>query len=332
MAQRRKLQVFVSSTFTDLKEERQAAVEAILTAGHIPAGMELFAGQNEEQMNIIQRWIDESDIYLLLLGGRYGSIENKSGKSYTHLEYDYAKSAGKVIFVVVVDDSYLEKKVNDKGTKAVMELDHRTEYLKFKEQITGKYVKHWNSIEQLQLAVINTIHVLDRDENLVGWIPGSEATDSGAIAEQLARLSKENAELREQLRTFNKPVNNSLYNGLTFDQMCSLLNQSEISEADLGETYVKVMTIVAEAFGHEKPTLLHFFYQLKLQLKDIQLISNSPVPLQLAIHKLADFNLLSFSGMGRQNFSVTQDGYLFSLRLQAEYNAVVTESFSKRYN
>ncbi|WP_210422467.1 DUF4062 domain-containing protein [Spirosoma sp. KCTC 42546] len=44
MAQRRKLQVFVSSTYTDLKEERQAAVEAILTARHIPAGMELLAG------------------------------------------------------------------------------------------------------------------------------------------------------------------------------------------------------------------------------------------------------------------------------------------------
>jgi len=38
---RKRLQVFVSSTFSDLREERQAAVEAILSAGHIPAGMEL---------------------------------------------------------------------------------------------------------------------------------------------------------------------------------------------------------------------------------------------------------------------------------------------------
>jgi len=37
-----KYQVFISSTFKDLIEERQAAVEAILKAGHIPAGMELF--------------------------------------------------------------------------------------------------------------------------------------------------------------------------------------------------------------------------------------------------------------------------------------------------
>jgi hypothetical protein len=36
---RKKLHVFVSSTFSDLVPERQAAVEAILTAGHIPAGI-----------------------------------------------------------------------------------------------------------------------------------------------------------------------------------------------------------------------------------------------------------------------------------------------------
>src|SRR5437588_2999922 len=95
MAQRKKLQVFVSSTFTDLREERQAAVEAILTAGHIPAGMELFAAGDETQLQVIHRWIDESDVFLLILGGRYGSIDPSSGKSYIQLEYEHAVSLGK---------------------------------------------------------------------------------------------------------------------------------------------------------------------------------------------------------------------------------------------
>lgn len=59
----KKLQVFVSSTYTDLIEERQAAVEAILDAGHIPAGMELFKA-GKSQMKTIRKWIDESDIYI----------------------------------------------------------------------------------------------------------------------------------------------------------------------------------------------------------------------------------------------------------------------------
>ena len=85
---RKRLQVFVSSTFSDLKDERQAAVEAILTAGHIPAGMELFTSGDESQMDVIKQWIEESDVYLLILGGRYGSIEPKTGKSYIQLEYE----------------------------------------------------------------------------------------------------------------------------------------------------------------------------------------------------------------------------------------------------
>lgn len=67
----KKLQVFVSSTYTDLIQERQAAVQAILSAGHIPARMELFSAGDESQMTVIKRWIDESDVYLLILGSRY---------------------------------------------------------------------------------------------------------------------------------------------------------------------------------------------------------------------------------------------------------------------
>ncbi|HEX8381450.1 MAG TPA: DUF4062 domain-containing protein [Allosphingosinicella sp.] len=110
---RRKLQVFVSSTFSDMLEERQAAVETILRAGHIPAGMELFTAGDQSQMAVIKRWIDESDVYLLVLGARYGSIEPLSGISYTELEYDYAVEQGKPLFAVVID----EKAVDEKGRR-----------------------------------------------------------------------------------------------------------------------------------------------------------------------------------------------------------------------
>ena len=65
---KKKLQVFVSSTYLDLKSERQTAVEAILKSGHIPAGMELFSAGNDSQLDTIRRWIDESDVYMLILG------------------------------------------------------------------------------------------------------------------------------------------------------------------------------------------------------------------------------------------------------------------------
>jgi Domain of unknown function (DUF4062) len=64
-----------------LRKERQAAVEAILTAGHIPAGMELFTAGDESQMEVIKRWIAESDVFLLILGGRYGSLVQPGGNN-----------------------------------------------------------------------------------------------------------------------------------------------------------------------------------------------------------------------------------------------------------
>src|SRR4051794_15132467 len=100
----KKLQVFVSSTFTDLRKERQAAVDAILTAKHIPAGMELFTAGDESQMATIKRWIDDSDVFMLILGGRYGAVEPTTGKSYTHLEYEYAQAKGKPYFAAVMSE------------------------------------------------------------------------------------------------------------------------------------------------------------------------------------------------------------------------------------
>lgn len=58
----KKSQVFISSTYVDLKEERQVAVKSILKSGHIPTGMELFTANSEEQWNVIKKWIDYSDI------------------------------------------------------------------------------------------------------------------------------------------------------------------------------------------------------------------------------------------------------------------------------
>ena len=106
----KKLQVFVSSTYVDLIEERQRAVQAILDAGHIPAGMELFKA-GKTQMETIKKWIDESDVYCLILGGRYGSVEEESGLSYTQLEYEYALSKEKNVFAIVLSDSRLHQKV-----------------------------------------------------------------------------------------------------------------------------------------------------------------------------------------------------------------------------
>jgi hypothetical protein len=92
----KKYQVFVSSTFRDLADERQTAIRNILDLGHVPAGMELFPAADTEQLTYIKKVIDQCDYYVLIMGGRYGSMDN-AGVSFTEREYDYAVDMGKIV-------------------------------------------------------------------------------------------------------------------------------------------------------------------------------------------------------------------------------------------
>jgi hypothetical protein len=57
----KKYQIFVSSTFRDLVEERQDTIKSILDLGHIPAGMEGFPAIDMEQLKYIKKVIDQCD-------------------------------------------------------------------------------------------------------------------------------------------------------------------------------------------------------------------------------------------------------------------------------
>lgn len=172
----KKLQVFVSSTYTDLKEERQAAVQAILDAGHIPAGMELFKAGNESQLKTIYRWIDESDVYMLILGGRYGSIEEKSGLSYTELEYRYALNNNIPIFAVVLSESFLTAKINLLGLSDVMEQKAPDKYQIFKSLVMSKIIRIVDDCKDIKLAVHTTLSEFQKIYNFNGWIRDDNKT------------------------------------------------------------------------------------------------------------------------------------------------------------
>jgi hypothetical protein len=92
----KKYQVFVSSTYTDLQEERQEVIKALLELDCFPAGMEFFPSTDDDQWTLIKRIIDECDYYIIIIGGRYGSV-TPEGISHTEKEYRYALETGKPI-------------------------------------------------------------------------------------------------------------------------------------------------------------------------------------------------------------------------------------------
>jgi hypothetical protein len=220
----RKLQVFVSSTFSDLIPERQAAVEAILTAGHIPAGMELFTSGDESQMEVIKHWIDESDVYLLILGGRYGSIERKTGKSYVQLEYEYAVSKGKPLFACVINEAAIEARVKAKGTCAI-EMENPGNLKEFRAQVLAKICRFWEDTKDIKIAIAETLSHIARREGLPGWVRPAAQFNGAALADEIARLSKENAQLRSRLA---ESSSGETFNGLTFLELKALLERERL--------------------------------------------------------------------------------------------------------
>lgn len=198
-----KLQIFVSSTFTDLKDERQAAVEAILKSGHIPAGMELFTAGDKSQWDIIQRWITNSDIYMLILGGRYGSIEPDTGTSYIELEYDFAVSCGKPHFAVVINNDSLKSKVKTHGT-SVIESDNPKRLEEFRTKVLSKMSSFFSDNKDIKIAVLETIPQLMLEYEIKGWVRATEMLDAKALADELSSLHTENKALRETLLSTNR--------------------------------------------------------------------------------------------------------------------------------
>jgi hypothetical protein len=185
---KRKNQIFISSTYKDLSEDRQSAVSAILSAGHIPAGMELFTADNESQWSVIKKWIEESDIFLLILGARYGSIEPKSGKSYIQLEYEYAVELDKPLFAVVMHDELRTQRVTAYGEDAI-ELENRGQYKKFKDMVLSKMCKFYEDKKDIKLAIYETLISFSDKYTLDGWVSGKEIREEGFYLKEITKLN-----------------------------------------------------------------------------------------------------------------------------------------------
>lgn len=225
----KKLQVFVSPTYTDLIEERQTAVQAILDASHIPAGMELFKA-GKSQMKTIRKWIDESDVYMLILGGRYGSIEEKSGKSYTQLEYEYALSKDIPVFALVLSESFTTKKITSLGLKNIIEQDNPDKYKSFKLFVMSKIIKEVDDCKDIKIQVHATLNEFIREYDLAGWVRNSNENDILQLLKDNANLLKENTSLNKQIQKLQDQLKaklNEQFGNYTFNQLTEIFQNKE---------------------------------------------------------------------------------------------------------
>lgn len=139
----RKYQVFISSTYIDLKEIRAFAYMSILELGHIPVGLDIFDAQEDYTTEkYTAKFIEACEFIIMIIGERYGSI-SKTGKSYVEEEYIYSRSKNKPILCFVKRDY---KKVDDER------------YQKFIKQILeNRFVIIWDDIDDFKYKFIQNI-------------------------------------------------------------------------------------------------------------------------------------------------------------------------------
>ncbi len=156
--------------------------------------MELFAAGDKSQLETIYNWIDECDVYMLILGGRYGSTDKETGLSYTELEYDYARSKNKPFFSVVIKKEALEAKVKVKGTE-VLETENPKLLKNFQEKVLSSMSSFFEDLKDVKLAVYESLGDFSLDPELSGWISGKEIPDVSALRAEIDSLKATNAAL-----------------------------------------------------------------------------------------------------------------------------------------
>lgn len=199
----KRYQVFVSSTYADLKKERQHVIQALMEMDCIPAGMELFPAADEEQWEFIKRVIDDCDYYLLIIGGRYGST-TEEGVSYTEKEYDYAIESGLKV-IALLHENPDEIPVNKSDIDPAL----RAKLLLFREKVaSNRLVKFWSKAEELPGLVALSLSKTIKMFPAVGWVRAN-AVASEEVLTDINDLRKENAALQAKIAELDsvKPTN-----------------------------------------------------------------------------------------------------------------------------
>lgn len=188
----KKYQVFVGSTYQDLQEERQEIMHALLELDCIPSGMELFPAANEDQWSLIKGVIDDCDYYIVVIGGRYGSI-GPDGLSYTEMEYRYAVQTGKPVIAFLHGNPTAIPAGRCETTD-----DGRQKLATFRELAQKKMCKSWTTAHELGSVVSRSLITLKKQHPGIGWVRGDKVPTTDATAEML-KLRKRIEELEAEL-------------------------------------------------------------------------------------------------------------------------------------
>ena len=117
--ERMNVPIFVSSTYEDLKSYRDEVERSIICMNQTIKGMEFFGSTPERPLDKCLQTVRECKLYIGIIGMRYGSVEEDSGKSFTELEYDEAVKNRIPVLIYILDENHpIASRFVDKGEGA----------------------------------------------------------------------------------------------------------------------------------------------------------------------------------------------------------------------
>ncbi|HEY9777673.1 MAG TPA: DUF4062 domain-containing protein [Planktothrix sp.] len=202
----KKFQVFVSSTYEDLKQQRNAVYETLLRNNCIPCGMELFEAGNQSQWETITKAIDLCDYHIVIIAHRYGSLSTEA-ISYTEKEYRYALSQGIPVAALVIDkgaDWPHDDIHRDSGTDKYERMQKLDDFKAFVAK--DKMVRFWKNTGELQAACFGASKFLIDTCHRPGWVRGEilehlkvDSSSAGATVSADADVSDEENRARQDI-------------------------------------------------------------------------------------------------------------------------------------
>lgn len=202
---RKRYQVFVSSTYKDLKEQRALVIKHIHDMGHFPVGMEIFPASDQTQWEYIKSIIDDSDYYVLILGGCYGSLDS-DGLSFTEKEYQYAVKKGLHVLVHFRDEvESLPPQDRD---------DDLSNISRFRSvAMKARLARAWKTEAELTAGVIISLQQAIANSPAIGWVRGDQVlSNKDHLA--VSQMAAENARLQEELKDFHERDQLSGFHGI----------------------------------------------------------------------------------------------------------------------
>lgn len=172
--QKKLYNVFISSTFGDMVDIRKAVLEQLQrTEDYNPIGMEHFAASDESQLDYIREKMEVTDLYVLILGGRYGTLLPDEGISYTHKEYRMAQAMPsiKVLTFICKDPEHLPHSSYEQDPDKLEQLTNfRVEVKK------DRLAQFWNAGESPKDIAYMIYKALNQQDKsgLQGWVRGQE--------------------------------------------------------------------------------------------------------------------------------------------------------------